>query len=110
MSAIPGSTATSTRTTTGKPAQSCPRDGFAPAFWTDASPEEVEEAAILRIIDGDTFEMKLDGVSNRVRIYRADTPQTQNEQHCGGVEATAFTEFCRVVQRRRGWHHLPRAR
>jgi micrococcal nuclease len=35
----------------------------------------------------------IDGVSNRVRIYRADTPETQNEQHCGGEEATAFVEL-----------------
>ncbi len=70
-----------------------PRGGFAPAFWTDRIPEDVEEAEIIRIIDGDTFEVLLDGVSNRVRILRADTPETQNETHCGGDEATAFAEF-----------------
>ena len=67
-----------------------PRGGFAPATWTDEVPDEVEEARLLRVVDGDTFEVELDGVSNRVRIYRADTPETQNERHCGGEEATAF--------------------
>lgn len=77
----------------GEACPELPRGGFAPAFWTDEIPEDVEEARLLRIVDGDTFEVEIDGVSNRVRIYRADTPETQNEQHCGGAEATAFTEF-----------------
>jgi hypothetical protein len=70
----------------------CPElpHGFAPSFWTTAIPKDVQEATLVRVIDGDTFEVLIDGVSNRVRIYRADTPETQNEQHCGGPEATAF--------------------
>lgn len=70
-----------------------PKGGFAPAFWMDKMPEDVEEAKILRIIDGDTFEVEINGVSNRVRIYRADTPETQNEQHCGGQQATDFATW-----------------
>jgi micrococcal nuclease len=70
-----------------------PRGGFAPAFWLDAIPEDVEEATIIAIIDGDTLEVELDGVSNRVRIYRADTPETKNQTDCGGAEATAFAEY-----------------
>ncbi len=76
--------------------QACPeltRDGFAPAFWLTEIPKGVEEAEIVRLVDGDTIEVRIDGVSNRVRIYRADTPETQNEQHCGGEEATAFAEY-----------------
>jgi endonuclease YncB( thermonuclease family) len=70
-----------------------PRGGFAPAFWTDTMPTEVQEATIVRIIDGDTLEVLIDDVSNRVRIYRADTPETQNEQHCGGTEATDYATW-----------------
>jgi endonuclease YncB( thermonuclease family) len=70
-----------------------PRGGFAPAFWLNDIPKDVEEAEIIRIVDGDTFEVLIDGVSNRVRIYRADTPETQNEQECGGQEATDFAEY-----------------
>lgn len=75
--------------------RACPElpSGFAPAFWTDRIPADVEEAEIVRLVDGDTLEVLLDGVSNRVRIYRADTPETQNEQHCGGAEATAFADY-----------------
>lgn len=77
----------------GQACPELPRGGFAPAFWLDEIPADVEEAEIIRIIDGDTFEVRIDGVSNRVRIYRADTPETQNEQDCGGAEATAFAEY-----------------
>ncbi len=77
----------------GEACPELPRGGLAAAFWTDAIPEDVEEAEVIRVIDGDTFEVLIDGVSNRVRIYRADTPETQNETHCGGAEATAFAEF-----------------
>lgn len=70
-----------------------PRGGFAPAFWLTEIPKDVEEAEIIRLIDGDTLEVRIAGVSNRVRIYRADTPETQNEQECGGEEATAFAEY-----------------
>lgn len=77
----------------GQACPDLPRGGFAPAFWLDAIPADVEEAEIVRLIDGDTFEVLIDGVSNRVRIYRVDTPETQNEQHCGGEEATAFADF-----------------
>jgi len=70
-----------------------PHGGFAPAFWTDRIPADVEEATIIREIDGDTYEMLIGGVSNRVRIYRADTPETQNEHECGGQEATDFAAY-----------------
>jgi endonuclease YncB( thermonuclease family) len=70
-----------------------PKGGFANAWWTETIPAETQEAELIRIIDGDTFEVLIDGVSNRVRIYRADTPETQNEQHCGGQEATEFAAW-----------------
>jgi micrococcal nuclease len=70
-----------------------PKGGFAPAFWTEKMPDGLEEVTIIKIVDGDTLEVLIDGVSNRVRIYRADTPETQNEQHCGGSEATAFADW-----------------
>ncbi|MGI8404327.1 MAG: thermonuclease family protein [Thermomicrobiales bacterium] len=67
--------------------------GFAPAFWTTTIPADVEAAQITRIIDGDTFEVLIGGVSNRVRIYRADTPETQNAHQCGGQQATDFATY-----------------
>jgi len=70
-----------------------PQGGFAPTTWTSQIPAEAQPAKLVRIIDGDTFEVLIDGVSNRVRIYRADTPETQNEHQCGGQQATDFATF-----------------
>jgi endonuclease YncB( thermonuclease family) len=70
-----------------------PRGGFAPAFWTDSIPADAEEAQVTRFIDGDTFEVSMNGETYRIRIYRADTPETQDEQHCGGQEATSYTQW-----------------
>ncbi len=80
-----------TPTTTARP--ELPHRGFAPAFWLDAMPTDVEKVSLQRIIDGDTFEVLMGGVSNRVRIYRADTSETQNEHQCGGQEATIYATF-----------------
>lgn len=77
----------------GEACPELPRGGFAPAFWLTEIPEDVEEAEVVRLVDGDTFEVLIDGVSNRVRIYRADTPENTTEKHCGGAEATAFAEY-----------------
>jgi endonuclease YncB( thermonuclease family) len=85
-----------------------PRGGFAPAFWLDAIPEDVEEATIIAIVDADTLEVELDGLSNRVRIYRADAPETQNEQQCGGFEATAFAEYALSINDDPGTVYLER--
>ena len=77
----------------GEACPDLPRGGFAPAFWLDAIPKDVEEAEVVRLVDGDTLEVRIDGVSNRVRIYRADTPENTTEKHCGGAQATDFAEY-----------------
>jgi endonuclease YncB( thermonuclease family) len=92
----------------GEACPQLPRGGFAPAFWLDAIPADVEEAEIVRLIDGDTLEVLIDGVSNRVCIYRADTPETQNEQHCGGQEATSYAEFALSLNDTPGIGYLER--
>ncbi len=53
----------------------------------------MERGCLGSLVDGDTLEVRIDGVSNRVRIYRADTPENTTEKHCGGAEATAFAEY-----------------
>jgi endonuclease YncB( thermonuclease family) len=70
----------------------CPElpKGFAPAFWTDEMPKDVQQGTILRAIDGDTFEIAISGDPTTVRIYRADTPENTTERHCGGQQATDF--------------------
>ncbi len=77
----------------GEACPELPRGGFAPAFWLTEIPDDVEEAEIVRFVDGDTIEVRIGGDSTKVRIYRADTPENTTEKHCGGAEATAFAEF-----------------
>ena len=48
--------------TDGEACPDLPRGGFAPAFWTDDIPDDVEAARMLRVLDGDTFEVELGGV------------------------------------------------
>ena len=74
----------------GEACPDLPRGGLVPAFWTERIPRGTEEATIVRVIDGDTLEVLLDGGLVKIRVYRADTPETQNENHCGGHSATDF--------------------
>lgn len=67
-----------------------PTGGFAPAFWTDEIPYGVQEAEILRIIAGDTFEVQIDGQTRVVRTYRADAPDLVGPPECGAQEARDF--------------------
>lgn len=67
--------------------------GFAPAFWTDALPVGAVPGTIARIVDGDTYDIIVDGVSSRYRLYRADTPEVGNRSQCGGVSATEFAQY-----------------
>ncbi len=70
--------------------------GVAPALWTDAIPAGAEPATLLRVIDGDTLEVEVGGVAERVRLILVDTPETKdpnNPVECYGAEATAFTTW-----------------
>lgn len=74
----------------------CPElpHGVAPALWTDSIPAGAEPATLLRVVDGDTIEVEVGGVVERVRLILVDTPETMdpnNPVECFGTEATAFT-------------------
>lgn len=68
--------------------------GFAPAFWTTGLPTGAVPATLAYIVDGDTYEILVNGQSARYRLYHADTPETYNTVQCGG---DAATEFARLV-------------
>lgn len=70
---------------------------------TNSSPAEVEaspsvldaNATVEYVVDGDTVDMVIDGVEERVRLIGIDTPETKKENtpiECFGPEATAFTQ------------------
>lgn len=72
------------------------------AIWIGAwipqvahSAEPTLTATVLRVIDGDTLEVHLDGRTDRVRLIGVDTPETVHPE--GGVEpwgpeASSFTK------------------
>lgn len=64
-----------------------PRGGIGPAWWTDEIPDDVDEAMLYSVVDGDTIKVIIDGKEETIRFYRADTPEMEA---CGGVEATDF--------------------
>lgn len=52
-------------------------------------------ATVIRVIDGDTVDVSLDGNETRVRLLNVDTPETKHPNktvQCLGPEATAFLE------------------
>lgn len=54
-----------------------------------------EQATVLRVIDGDTVDVDLQGERTRVRLLNVDTPETKHPNkmvECLGPEATAFLE------------------
>jgi micrococcal nuclease len=61
--------------------------GFVPVPWATALPDGVVQGRVDDVIDGDTFEIVVDGVSARYRIYHADTPEIYPNVECGGPEA-----------------------
>lgn len=63
-----------------------------------------ESGAILRVIDGDTYEVLIDGKRVRARLENADTPETGDRARCpeereAGERATAWVRE-QVAQRR----------
>jgi micrococcal nuclease len=71
-------------------------DGTSPAT-TGASPESTlvqANATVVRVIDGDTIDVDIDGAVERVRLIGIDTPETKKPNHpveCWGPEASAHT-------------------
>lgn len=74
-------------------------EGTAPDGTPDA-PQSIEQvrgerATVVRVIDGDTLDVSLNGQITRVRLLNVDTPETKHPKkmaECLGPEATAFLE------------------
>lgn len=52
-------------------------------------------ATVVRVVDGDTVDVRIGGREERVRLIGIDTPETKQPDRpveCFGPEATAFTE------------------
>lgn len=69
----------------------CAGGGDAPAGETPAA---AEAATVVRVIDGDTIRVRIDGATDLVRLLGIDTPEVDNPHRpagCYGAEASAFT-------------------
>ena len=65
-------------------------DHGGPGLATDTRPER---AQILRVVDGDTVDVRLDsGATARVRLLGIDTPEVYNGLECGGHAASRAAE------------------
>ena len=73
----------------------------ATACQSDSSPAPTtptalgRNATMLRVVDGDTIDVTIDGHRERVRLIGIDTPETKKPNtpvQCYGPEATAFTK------------------
>ena len=60
-----------------------------------AAPTAPLAATVVRVIDGDTIDLRLDGAVERVRLIGVDTPETVKPNtpvQCYGPEASAHTK------------------
>ncbi len=67
--------------------------GASPALWTDAIPVNAEPAELVRVTDGDTINVLLNGQAEAVRLILIDTPETRDPNdppECYGQEATDY--------------------
>ncbi|GAA4118378.1 hypothetical protein GCM10022249_23110 [Enteractinococcus coprophilus] len=64
------------------------------AFGTTLNDKD-DRATVLRVIDGDTLDVELDGEPTRIRLLNIDTPETKHPHEavqCLGPEATEFLQ------------------
>lgn len=55
--------------------------------------DERDDAVVVRVIDGDTLSVDLDGTQTKVRLLNVDTPETKHPDRpdgCLGPEATSY--------------------
>lgn len=60
-----------------------------------ATDSAVDQAVVVRVIDGDTFEAAIDGEQKTIRLLNVDTPETKDPKspvECMGPEATKALE------------------
>lgn len=60
-----------------------------------ADPPGPDRARVVKVIDGDTIDVRYDGSEHRIRLLNVDTPETKDPNkavECLGPEATAYLE------------------
>lgn len=74
----------------------CTGDGTAVSRPTTIAPGGVEaNAVVVRVVDGDTVQVEIDGKREKLRLIGIDTPETVKPDtpvQCYGLEASEFTK------------------
>lgn len=76
--------------------ETLPYNAAAPVLWASAIPESAVAVTLVRVTDGDTIVVSLNGVQETVRLKAIDTPEVEHNGDfwesatCGGQEATEF--------------------
>ncbi len=67
------------------------RPSTTPSPPVERSPgNDLTEAIVLEVVDGDTLEVRVDGTVARVRLIGVDTPEVQEPASCFAYEATEY--------------------
>jgi endonuclease YncB( thermonuclease family) len=67
------------------------RTGMVPALWADGVPADALPAAVTRIADGDSIEVRYDdGREEQVRVLLVDAPETAFPVECYSKESSAW--------------------
>ncbi len=58
----------------------------------EPNPHRTFTATVVRVVDGDTLDVRIDGRTERVRLIGVDTPEVYGQAEAYGAEASAFTK------------------
>jgi endonuclease YncB( thermonuclease family) len=67
-----------------------PLRGFAPVLWTDRIPENLVPVTVTAVVDGDTFQILVNGQVDYVRMHHIEGP---DPSECGFVSSRAYLAF-----------------
>ena len=70
--------------------------GAAPAWWTTEIPPGSQPVTVIRVTDGDTIRVSIDGRDEPVRLILIDAPETKDPNtppECFGQEATTYLSW-----------------
>jgi micrococcal nuclease len=94
IASIPPATATlySTKLPAQVPKVTATRPPTSAAVVATASPGALVEASVLRVVDGDTLEVEVEGSIAVVRLLDVDAPDVTSQPVCFGQEATEYVQ------------------
>lgn len=65
----------------------------------NVAPSDAMEATVVKVVDGDTIHVLVDGRREKVRLIGVDTPESTSELEPFGAEASAYTKAALLGRR-----------